>query len=74
MPRPTVYVRPELGVNLKANALHAQLAEQLAASARADLAGQLAAAREEGYSVRALADATGLSIKRVRLLLTEAAG
>jgi hypothetical protein len=74
MARTAVDVPAELAAELRTNAMVERLATSQAEAARLQLARLLAQAQAEGFSVRALGQAAGLSPKRVRLLLRESAG
>lgn len=69
MPRVAVNTPPATARRLReaAEELESALLEADLAAGR--LAGLLREAKAEGYSVRALAEDSGLSLKRVRLLL-----
>jgi len=69
MPRPAVPVEKVLARQLATASRRELAAQGKADQARGFLAQRLAEARAEGYSVQALAQATGLSPKRVRILL-----
>ena len=69
MPRPAVPVDKKLARQLQVAARRERAALERAVQTRDALALAVQAARQEGYSVQALADASGLSPKRVRLLL-----
>lgn len=73
MARGVVDVEGKLAVELRAAALGVEAADEQVALARVRLTRQLLAGQALGYSVRALSEATGLTPKRVRLLLREAA-
>jgi len=71
MARAAVLVERRLAKQLRATTGLELAAQERADAARALLAVRLRAAREEGYSIAALAQASGLSPKRVRVLLTD---
>jgi len=69
MPRPLVPVGKELARQLQTAARREQAAQGKVDQARGLLAERLAQARAEGLSVQAISEASGLSPKRVRVLL-----
>jgi len=69
VPRPAVPVEKVLARQLQTATRRERAAQEKAEQARDVLAYSLQEAREEGYSVQALSLASGLSPKRVRILL-----
>jgi len=69
MPRPQVPVEKKLARQLQTAARRELAAQEKADQARDVLAYSLLEAREEGYSVQSLSLASGLSVKRIRVLL-----
>jgi len=69
MARPLVAVERRRARQLQTATRQELAAQRRVDQARAVLAEVLAEAKEEGYSVQALSQATGLSPKRVRILL-----
>jgi len=69
MARALVTVEKKLARQLQIVARREGAAQEKADQAREVLALRLQGARAEGYSVQALAQASGLSLKRVRVLL-----